>query len=280
MGSVVPRSFPPLLVALIACALAPAHAAAIPVAGTAIDVGPVENSKAASVKCPGDAAFAKVVAPRTIPPGCEVDMSNGWLAVTTARADGTPQTATFSGQRAHLRLTQEGDTAVLTLRPPTSCRSGDVELFAAVQGSFRTVGRYGSAATQTAAGWKLQDSCAATTTFRANDGTVEVRDFPRGRTVQLRAEDSYTAGTPHSCGNLLVAPPRSPYAAINITVSAITCASARAVLLGWLKRLPPDKGRKTKPFPTTSAGWLFDSSLVVRSRATRGIASIAFQVIE
>src|SRR4051812_24396942 len=147
------RWIPPLVV--LACAIAPAGSSATPVAGKLVDVGPVENSKPASIKCPGETAFAKVAAPRQVAVGCEVDLGNGWISITTARADGTPQTGTFSGTRVHFRITQEGDTGVVTEIPPYFCR-GPSGFFADTQGLFRMVGRYGSATGQTAQ-WHMDD---------------------------------------------------------------------------------------------------------------------------
>jgi hypothetical protein len=74
-------------------------------------------------------------------------------------------------------------------------------------------------------------------------------------------------------------PPRNDYAAINISVSGITCARARAVLLPWLKRIPRYKRNKRTKFPATSGGWTFDGTLDDRSDATRGVASVSFKVI-
>jgi hypothetical protein len=129
----------------------------------------------------------------------------------------------------------------------------------------------------------MEDQCDNTTVFGSNKGTIEIRDFPARKTVQLRGDRPYIAGAKRSCGNLLVEPPKSPYAAINVTVSGVTCGRARTVLLGWLKRLPPYKGNKTKPFPASSGGWTFDAAPREvdgsRSRAARGVAALAFAVI-
>jgi hypothetical protein len=254
-------------------------ASATPVAGRSVDVAPAESIKAASVKCPGEAGFAKLTAPRQIPLGCEVDATNGGLSITTARADGTTQSGQFGGLRIHFKITQDGDVGVVTLSEPPDCSGRAPTLFVAAQGLFRTVARYGSA-TGTG-GWQVEQGCNATTTFSAGDRALEIRDFPARKTVQLRPERSYIAGGVRSCGNLSAMPTRSAYAAINIAVSGVTCARAKSVILAWLKRLPPYKGKKTKPFPTSSGGWTFDGTLVsgARSRATRGVASTTFNVI-
>jgi hypothetical protein len=267
-----------LVLAALACASSTAPAAATPVAGKSVDVAPTELGKKSSVKCPGEAGFTRIDARRQIPLGCEVDMTDSELTITSARADGTPQTGEFRGN-AHFRLTQDGDFAVLTFVPPFSCRALGNRLFADVQGLFRSVGRYGSGGG--ASVWRMSDGCDITTDFTADEGTLEVRDFPARKTVQLRAGRSYTAGAQRGCANLLVMPPRSDYAAINITVSGIKCAAAKPVLLAWMKRLPRYKGSKTKPFPTKSGGWTFDSGGVDddRSQATRGVASLSFKLI-
>jgi hypothetical protein len=273
-----------LILTALACVSSPAPAAATPVAGKSVDVGPVEFAKAASVKCPGETAFAKVTAPRQIPLGCEVDMTNGALAITSARADGTPQPAEVTGDSVHFKLTQSGDVTVMSLVQPLNCkRTFDPRLFVnKATGAWRTVGVYGSA-TGVDAQWRMEEGCDATTHFTADVGTLEIRDFPARKTVQLRPQKQYTAGAKSGCRKMIAGPRGADYNAINITVSGVSCASAKKVLTAYIKKLPRFKGSKTKRFPTSSGGWTFDAVPRDvdggRANATRGVAAIAYALI-
>jgi hypothetical protein len=64
-------------------------------------------------------------------------------------------------------------------------------LFGNGKGRFRTKGRY-SAATVRGTIWLTEDRCDGTLT-RVTKGVVQVRDFRAGRTINVRAGQSYLA---------------------------------------------------------------------------------------
>ena len=76
-------------------------------------------------------------------------------------------------------------TAAAAKKPKTR------KLFGDGKGAFQTTGRY-SAATVRGTRWLVQDSCAGTLT-KVTQGTVNVRDNVRHRTVVVRAHKQYTA---------------------------------------------------------------------------------------
>jgi hypothetical protein len=81
--------------------------------------------------------------------------------------------------------------AVSAVRPPPKLVR---HLWAKGKGRFRTRGRY-AAATVRGTGWLTADRCDGTLT-KVTQGTVQVADLPRRKTVLVRAGNSYLAKKP------------------------------------------------------------------------------------
>jgi hypothetical protein len=202
------RSVLPLAVLLsaLAVAAAPALAApAPPVPGVTVNVAPVKGS--VLVRCPPETAFTPLTEARQILLGCEVDARDGTVELTSARADGTPQSGEF--RDGLFAIAQEDDVAVLTLSGPLECsghprgasaakkkRRGR-RLWGRSKGRFRTVGRRGSASTR-GTEWLTEDSCAKTTAFTVTESVVDVRDFVKRKTIAVKAGEKYIAGVRRS----------------------------------------------------------------------------------
>ncbi|MBV9607249.1 MAG: hypothetical protein JO027_19190 [Solirubrobacterales bacterium] len=165
--------------------------------------------------------FVRLITPRQLPVGAEIDALGGALKLVTATSrKHTSQTGTFRG--AVFRVTQARSGASKGLATlslvegafrgaPTyaACsakgKSLDVAtaaaghrvlqlLHASAHGKFRTTGRY-SAATVRGTSWSISDRCDGTFTHVVTH-TVAVTDFVRHVTVVLHAGQSYLARAP------------------------------------------------------------------------------------
>jgi uncharacterized delta-60 repeat protein len=158
------------------------------------------------VRPPGEQRFRRVRAAEQLPVGTAVDVTKGRVSLTTATgASGRVQTASFYG--GTFRIAQpDGRRPVTELRLDrvTGCgarasiaqqrkrkRKKTNALWGSGTGRFVTRGRYGSAAVR-GTEWLTREQCSGTY-IRVREGRVAVRDFARGRTVQLRAPRSYLA---------------------------------------------------------------------------------------
>ena len=127
--------------------------------------------------------------------GAEIDARKGGVEITTAAGE----KAVFSG--GIFKVSQSGGLTTLTLTEKLDCSGRRARAAAAKpktrklwgdgKGRFRTKGSY-SAATVRGTRWLVQDTCTSTLT-RVTQGVVSVQDFPRKRTIRLRAGKSYTA---------------------------------------------------------------------------------------
>ena len=163
----------------------------------------------------GTSRFIRLAASRIVAPGSEIDTRKGSVTLTSARdAKGTPQTAVFRSGR--FVVTQARNSALTQLalsgtelKPcgrlpvvrasasaltPLARRKVRRRLFGSGKGSFSTKGKYGSA-TVRGTKWSVSDSCDRTR-VSVTQGTVNVRDFVKRRTVRVRAGRSYTALAP------------------------------------------------------------------------------------
>jgi hypothetical protein len=185
-----------------------------PVAGVSVNVERVKGD--VLVKCPGDADFVTLSAPRQIPLGCDVDTREGTVRVTSAHSDGQTQSGEFWD--GVFKLTQTGDIVVLTLDGALECGGGRGATAAARafrgrrvwgkgKGRFQTVGRRGSASTRGTT-WETADSCHNSTEITVTVGVIDVHDDVRNRTVTVRAGQTYVAGS-YGDGNC----DRSPFQA-------------------------------------------------------------------
>ncbi len=140
----------------------------------------------------------------------------GRVKLTSAKADGTPQSADF--YEGQFKVTQEtgklagtkatGLLTTLTLTGPPACpkpkakkktnnrsvahaSGGGRRLWGSGGGSYRTRGGR-SAATVRGTTWLTQDSCKGTLT-KVTEGSVEVDDFGKKKNVTVTAPRSYLA---------------------------------------------------------------------------------------
>jgi hypothetical protein len=128
--------------------------------------------------------------------GAEIDARDGVVEIT--RSDGG--TAKFSD--GIFKLSQSAGLTTLTLSEKLDCKKPRKASAAAKKpktrklwgdgkGKFRTRGTY-SAATVRGTKWLVQDTCTTTHT-RVTQGSVNVRDTVKKRTILLRAGKRYTA---------------------------------------------------------------------------------------
>ena len=184
-----------------------------PQLGESVVAAPARGS--VRVRLPGDEAFRRLTAAGEIPVGSTVDARAGSVTLTAAAGAGAVQRADFGGavfsvaQQVAARpvtvLALRGGsfagcpaarTARRSNRARAARRAGDPHrvvrtLWGSGKGRFRTRGRY-SAATVRGTVWQTQDRCDGTLT-RVKRGVVDVRDIVRGRTVTVRAGNSYLA---------------------------------------------------------------------------------------
>ncbi len=163
------------------------------------------------VKLPGSRRLVPLQDARSLPVGTVVDATKGRVRITSAAdSHGHTQSAEFSAgqfriaqRRARPLITE----LVLVGGDFAGCRRGRAAPAAAARrrghgrrlwgngkGKFRTRGRYG-AATVRGTRWLTEDRCNDTRVLVAR-GVVSVRDFPRRRTVIVRAGRSYVARAP------------------------------------------------------------------------------------
>ncbi len=181
-----------------------------PVAGQSFNIDPVAGK--VKTKCRKEKAFSRLERPKQVTLDCQIDAENGTVAVTASKgSSGETQTADFWG--GLFAIDQEaGDNrkAVLSLagkrrcekrrgkhgtsRPRRAYRRGKHgrRLWGSGKGNYKTVGSHG-AATVRGTIWLVADRCDGSTLFKVRRGTVEVRDFVKGKTIVLHAGDSYIA---------------------------------------------------------------------------------------
>lgn len=153
--------------------------------------------------------FVPLTETRRLRSGTEFDARQGTLRVSSARAGGGSQTATFGG--AVFRISQIGsgrdrgltiaalrDGAFPGIPSYAGCHKGATRILQTLRvvanGSFEVSGRY-SAATGHLAQWSTADRCNGTQTA-VRRGTVTVFNVPRDVTVLVRRGDGYLA-RPH-----------------------------------------------------------------------------------
>jgi uncharacterized repeat protein (TIGR01451 family) len=177
-----------------------------------VDVQPVSGT--VKVRRPGSTEFETLAADAQLPLGTEFDTTVGQILLTSAtNAQGAVQTAMFwdgffvvtqattkKVTFTDLALTR-GDFSVckggrriaaVGAKPPRKRKSTVTrKLWGRGQGSFRTKGKYSSAAVR-GTYWFTADRCDGTFTS-VRQGVVQVRDFVRRKSVTLRAGQSYLA---------------------------------------------------------------------------------------
>jgi hypothetical protein len=196
---------------MIAVVAAPAVGPPPPVPRQSFNVAPVSGLP--TFTCPGQPTKALTEA-SSLPVGCTINATSGRVKLTSAKADGTPQTADF--YEGQFKVTQEtgklagtkatGLLTTLTLTGAPACpkakskkrnRSvaqasrGGRRLWGSGGGSYRTRGGR-SAATVRGTTWLTQDTCKGTLT-KVTEGSVEVDDFGKKKNVIVTAPRSYLA---------------------------------------------------------------------------------------
>jgi hypothetical protein len=169
--------------------------------------GPAPNLPAGKVKVPGSKAFVTVTAGQALPAGTIVDVSGGKGIQLT---DPTGKTAVFYGERdavpSMFVITRAGRVVELRLTggtfsacPKRSALAAGKEkpvrrLWGKGKGSFRTRGRYASAAIR-GTWWLTADYCNRTL-VSVKQGAVTVRDFAKKKALVVPAGKSYSALAP------------------------------------------------------------------------------------
>jgi hypothetical protein len=158
------------------------------------------------VKQPGSNRFQELTDAGSIPVGSEVDALRGEVQLqTAANASGKTQQGRFSGGQFVMQQPVRSTRNLLTdlimvggrlnkcsrAKVGAAARRPGRRLFGNGRGRFRTRGRFASA-TVRGTKWKVVDKCKSTT-VSVSRGSVDVRDFAKGRTIHLKAPRSYTA---------------------------------------------------------------------------------------
>jgi hypothetical protein len=151
------------------------------------------------VRRAGSKRFVRARTPVSLRFGGVINAERGKVHLVAARKKGRQRGVFRKGQ---FSLRQRGNglvSAKLEGEPPscgqrtasTSARRTKRRLWTSAKGRFRTKGRHG-AATVRGTKWVTEERCAGTY-FRVRKGSVTVRDFRRGKTVVIRAGQSYLA---------------------------------------------------------------------------------------
>jgi hypothetical protein len=161
------------------------------------------------VRQPGSRRFVELIGAAQIRFGSIIDTRRGRVGVTVATKQGQTESADF--YEGEFGLTQDatglatetlygGNFARCSARSrgragARTARRGRVRhLSGSGRGRFRTRGRY-AAATVRGTKWVTEDDCDGTY-IKVALGAVSVRDFPRRRTITVRARRSYLARAP------------------------------------------------------------------------------------
>ena len=167
------------------------------------------------VQKPGERAFSQLRRRSKLPVGTTVDVTNGVVRITFATAPediatyGPTQTGEFWGGQFRFFQAATGSLVdvILTGDQP-ACDSGAQTsaktkgkkksesrfVWGKAKGRFRTTGNNG-AATVRGTYWYTEDRCDGTL-FRTREGRVDVKDFGRSETVQVKAGERYLARIP------------------------------------------------------------------------------------
>jgi hypothetical protein len=195
----------------------PVPPAVPPVIGRSMGLKPVGGT--VQVRLPRSSGYVSLASAGSIPSGAVVDARQGTVQLSSAvDASGRTQTATMRGAIFEIRQSATGKGMTdLVLRdgPPQGCpATGSVAMARAAtthstttkakpgsgglwaqdrHGRFRTRGG-NSVATVRGTRWVTRETCAGTLT-RVMEGTVDVFDLHKHRTVRVRAGHSYLART-------------------------------------------------------------------------------------
>jgi len=168
-----------------------------PVLAETATVIPVEGR--VLVRRRGSSRFRRARTPLSLRFGGVIDAERGRVRLVAAKRRGRSRGAFRGGK---FRLSQQENGLVNATLEGAEPRCGDAtavtsahrkrrRLWSRARGRFRTAGRHG-AATVRGTVWLTEDRCNGTY-FRVRKGAIEVRDYARGKTVIVRAGESYLA---------------------------------------------------------------------------------------
>jgi hypothetical protein len=160
------------------------------------------------VKKKGTSKFVPITPPTEIPVGSQVDATKGTITLVAGLGGGRTNSSDFySGRFLITQAKTKNAFMVLILQGGNfgSCRSRRLSavdadtktrkpvrrLWGNGKGRFTSKGRY-SSATVRGTKWLVQDQCNGTLTV-VKRGVVQVRDFRKHKTVNVRAGRSYLA---------------------------------------------------------------------------------------
>ena len=180
-----------------------------PTPGGIVGVSKIEGT--VLVKKKGENKFVALTPPTEIPVGSQVDATKGTITLVAGLGGGRTNSSNFySGRFLISQAKTRNAFMVLTLQGGNfgSCgtrrlsavgsdartRKPVRRLWGNGKGRFTTKGRY-SSATVRGTKWLVQDQCNGTLTV-VKRGVVQVRDFRKHKTVNVRAGRSYLAAKP------------------------------------------------------------------------------------
>jgi hypothetical protein len=180
-----------------------------PQPGVIVGVSPVSGT--ILIKKKGTNKFVPLEGTTEIPVGSQVDATHGTIKLTEGLGGGKTQSSDFySGQfliqqaktkNAIMTLVLQGGNFGACKGRRLSAYNGDTRsrkpvrrLWGNGHGRFTTKGRY-SSATVRGTKWLVQDQCNGTLTV-VKRGVVQVRDFRRHKTLNVKAGRSYLAPAP------------------------------------------------------------------------------------
>jgi FG-GAP-like repeat/FG-GAP repeat len=171
-----------------------------PVINKTVNATPVRGK--VRVKLPKTSKFIDLAEAKQLPNGTEIDTRKGRVTITASASRGKTEKADFYD--GLFKVTQARRLTTLTLSEKlTGCKKSGAKASAAAKkpktrklwgsgkGKFRTRGQYG-AATIRGTQWLVQDKCTSTA-FKVKQGSVNVRDDVKKKTVIVRKGRTYTA---------------------------------------------------------------------------------------
>jgi hypothetical protein len=174
-------------------------------------VGVSKVSGTVLVKKKGTNQFVQLTGATEIPVGSEVDTTNGTIKLVSGLGGGRTNSSNFYSGRFLIQQSRKRNAFMILVLTGGNFRScgarslssydGNAKsrkpvrrLWGNGKGRFTSKGRY-SSATVRGTKWLVQDQCNGTLTV-VKRGVVQVRDFRRHKTINVRAGNSYLAAAP------------------------------------------------------------------------------------
>ena len=174
-------------------------------------VGVSKVSGTVLVKKKGTNGFVPLTNATEIPVGSEVDTTHGTIKLVSGLGGGRTNSSNFYSGRFLIQQSKTRNAFMILVLTGGNFRScgarslssydGDARsrkpvrrLWGNGKGRFTSKGRY-SSATVRGTKWLVQDQCNGTLTV-VKRGVVQVRDFRRHKTINVRAGSSYLAAAP------------------------------------------------------------------------------------